>query len=47
MPQPLTQVAYFVLPHRESACLDQVAVEPGKQVALFYIQTPRLGPPRP
>jgi hypothetical protein len=45
VPQPLLQLALFPLPHGKAACIDQVAVESGDQVALFDIDTPQLAPP--
>ena len=40
VPQPLLQLTYITVPARGEACMDQVAVEPGSQVALFFAQTP-------
>lgn len=40
VPQALVQLAYYNLPPHASDCLDQVAVEPGSQVALFAVDAP-------
>jgi hypothetical protein len=40
VPQPLYQLTDFTVPPRASACLDQVAVEPGLQYAAFTVDTP-------
>jgi hypothetical protein len=37
VPQPVAQLSLFPVPRRAAACLDQVAVEPGIQVAVFGV----------
>lgn len=39
VPQPLFQLTDFTVPPKTSACLDQVALEPGLQVAAFTVDT--------
>ena len=45
VPQPVTQLALFPLPQHRAICLDEVAVEPGEQVAVIGVDTPATGPP--
>src|SRR5262245_16781940 len=45
VPQALAQPALFSVPAHQPMCLDQVAVEPGPQVAYFAVITPSTGPP--
>src|SRR5512132_717468 len=44
VPKPLYQLALFPLPQHAAACIDRVAVDPGSQMALFDVETPRAGP---
>src|SRR5262245_39007815 len=44
VPQALAQPASFSVPAHQPMCLDQVAVEPGPQVAYFAVITPTPGP---
>ena len=45
VPQPVSQLSLFPLLQGQAGCLDRVAVEPGRQVALFGVDT--AGRPRP
>jgi hypothetical protein len=44
VPKPLLQSSLFPVPQHAGACIDQVAVDPGSQAALFDVETPRAGP---
>src|SRR5215217_6377238 len=45
VPPPVSQLSLFPLLQGKVGCLDDVAVEPGRQVALFGVDT--AGRPRP
>jgi len=40
VPQAVAQLSDYTVPAHTEDCLDQVAVEPGSQLALFYVETP-------
>lgn len=44
VPRPLLQLALFPVPQHAAACIDQVAVEPGSQIAQFDVWTRKAGP---
>ena len=45
VPQPLITLMLYPVPAHAAACMDQVAVEPGSQVALVDIRSKHFAPP--